>query len=74
MGVLLHGQDHKVSWPLPKLAPNWQPVCPLQMEFFAEEEVITVIPNVSFDTTDSSLICIGVTSLQVPYVQSSPDQ
>lgn len=38
------------------------------MEFFAEEEVITVIPNVSFSTTDSSLICIGVHSLQVCYV------
>ena len=43
------------------------------MEFFAEEEVITVIPNVSFNTTDSSLICIGVTTLQVFDVQSSSD-
>lgn len=46
----------------------WQTVCMLQMEFFAEEEVITVIPNASFSTTDSSLICIGVHSLQVCYV------
>lgn len=32
---------------------------PEEMEFFAEEEVITIIPNVSFKTTDTSLICIG---------------
>ena len=44
------------------------------MEFFAEEEVITVIPHVSFSTTDSSLICIGVTVPQVLYVQSRLDQ
>ncbi|KAL3161911.1 hypothetical protein ABBQ38_008996 [Trebouxia sp. C0009 RCD-2024] len=37
---------------------------PEEMEFFAEEEVITVIPNVSFKTTDSSLICIGVCPLR----------
>ena len=45
-------------WNAPKLK-----LPELQMEFFAEDEVITVIPNVNFKTTDSSLICIGVCSL-----------
>lgn len=36
-------------------------VCtPSQMEFFGEDEVVTVIPNFKLPTTDSSLICIGV--------------
>lgn len=36
---------------------------PTQMEFFGEDEVITVIPNITFPTADSSLICIGVRQL-----------
>lgn len=32
---------------------------PEEMEFFGEDEVITVIPNITFPTADSSLICIG---------------
>ena len=42
-------------------------VCtPLQMEFFGEDEVVTVIPNFKLPTTDSSLICIGVRQLLWP--------
>ncbi len=36
---------------------------PAQMEFFGEDEVITVIPTINLPTTDSSLICIGVMAL-----------
>jgi len=36
---------------------------PAQMEFFGEDEVITVIPTINLPTTDSSLICIGVMTL-----------
>ncbi|DBA85871.1 hypothetical protein WJX77_008571 [Trebouxia sp. C0004] len=32
---------------------------PEEMEFFGEDEVITVIPTINLATTDSSLICIG---------------
>lgn len=45
----------------------------VQMEFFAEEEVITVIPNVSFKTTDSSLICIGVRSQAIALCTRRPN-
>ena len=36
---------------------------PAQMEFFGEDEVITVIPTIDLLTADSSLICIGVMPL-----------
>ena len=54
--------------PLPKnllckIATAKSAYMPAQMEFFGEDEVITVIPTINLLTADSSLICIGVMPL-----------
>lgn len=37
-----------------------QEISPVQMEFFSEDELVTIIPSQTLATPDSRLICIGV--------------
>lgn len=36
------------------------PVTPAELEMFAEQELITIVPNFSLDSGSSTLYCIGV--------------